>query len=86
MMAYSGTVDGTDKYLRLGESIALESLTSFCEEMDYCYGAVYLQLENAEDTEMLREGDEFNLNTSYLCKHDCKVLIIAWELGGHVDQ
>ncbi|KAI5345094.1 hypothetical protein L3X38_012971 [Prunus dulcis] len=53
MLAWGCSVDATNEYCKLGESIALESLRKFCCAVEAVYGQRYLRSPNLADLYML---------------------------------
>ncbi|XP_050258770.1 uncharacterized protein LOC126703730 [Quercus robur] len=58
MLAYGVATDFTDEYVRIGESIAVESLKKFVEAIVDIYSKEYLRSPNSNDiTRLLRVGE-----------------------------
>ncbi|XP_042456377.1 uncharacterized protein LOC122040950 [Zingiber officinale] len=57
-LAYGGSADQFDEYLRMGETTALECLSNFCQCVIQIYGGEYLRKPNATDITRLLEMHE----------------------------
>ena len=58
MLAYGVATDFTDKYVRIGESIAIECLKKFVEAIVDIYSTEYLRSPNSNDiARLLRVGE-----------------------------
>jgi hypothetical protein len=49
MLAYGGSADRSDEYIRMGESTILETVSKFTRTIVEKYGHIYLRQPNAED-------------------------------------
>ncbi|XP_042437256.1 uncharacterized protein LOC122023252 [Zingiber officinale] len=49
ILAYSVLVDATDEYIKIGESIAIESVEQFCRAVVEVFGGQYLRSPNVHD-------------------------------------
>jgi hypothetical protein len=49
ILAYGVAVDSTDEYVRIGESIAVESLKKFVKAVVNIFSEDYLKLPNSND-------------------------------------
>ena len=59
MLAYGGSSDSNDEYLRLAESTSNESLLRFCTSVIQIYSSEYLREPNQEDLKrLLAIGEE----------------------------
>lgn len=54
-MATGTSADGQDEYIQIGESTALQSLKTFCQDVVYLYKDEYLRKPTVEDTQRLLE-------------------------------
>jgi hypothetical protein len=53
LLAYGGTADSIDEYLKLARSTALDCLEKFCEGIIHCYGDEFCCRPNIVDTQCL---------------------------------
>ncbi|KAJ8751287.1 hypothetical protein K2173_016468 [Erythroxylum novogranatense] len=58
MLVYGVSADSTDEYIKIGESIAIESTKSFCRAIVEVFGQIYLKAPNANDVARLLQINE----------------------------
>ena len=53
MLAYGGSADAVDEYLKMADSTSRECLVNFCQGIIECFGEEYLREPNEEDLKQL---------------------------------
>ncbi|KAK9996092.1 hypothetical protein SO802_020778 [Lithocarpus litseifolius] len=93
MLAYGVTADFMDKYVRIGESTAMESLKKFVKAVVDIFSKEYLRSPNNEDiTRLLANGERrgfLGMLGSIDCMHwKWKNCLVAWkcQYSGHLRE
>ena len=84
ILAYGVAADSTDEYVRIGESIAVESLKKFVKEVVNVFSEEYLKSPNSNDIARLVAVNEKHEFLGMLGSIDCmhwkwKNCLTAWK-------
>ncbi|XP_058769083.1 uncharacterized protein LOC131642938 [Vicia villosa] len=84
MLAYGSSANIVDKYVLIGESIAIECLERFVRDVNEVFGAEYLRRPNNNDVEHLLQIGESRRFPGMLGSIDCmhwewKNCLVAWK-------